>query len=140
MQMEYIITSLHIVPMTSMSDKGAFEERLAQLLQLEEDRFFVGFYQCVEKDSQKPWHVQQIKTKHLQQGDMVLLYDSKFVKYPGKLQMHWLGPYVINFITDGGMLQLQQLDGMMLPKLVNGSRLKTYKEGPVQRDAKGIAQ
>ena len=57
---------------------------------------------------------------------MVLLYDNKFVKHPGKLQMHCLGPYVINFITDGGVVQFQQLDGAMLYKLVNGSWLKPY--------------
>ena len=55
---------------------------------------------------------------------MVLLYDSKFTKHLGKLQMHWLGPYVILFIIDGGAMQLQQLDGMFLTKLVNGSRIK----------------
>ena len=55
---------------------------------------------------------------------MALLYDSKFTKNLGKLQMHWLGPYVIHFIIDGGAMQLQQLDGMFLTKLVNGSRIK----------------
>ena len=43
------------------------------------------------------------------------------MKHLGKLQMHWLGPYVIHFITDRGVTQLQQLDGALLPKLVNGS-------------------
>jgi len=33
---------------------------------------------------------------------MVLLYDGKFTKHLGKFQMHWLGPYVINFIIDVG--------------------------------------
>ena len=32
--------------------------------------------------------------------------DNKFTKHPGKLQMHWLGMYVINSITIGGELQL----------------------------------
>ena len=52
------------------------------------------------------------------------------MKHPDKLQMHWLGPYLINSITSGGVVQLQQLDGAMLPKLVNGSRLKPYRIGP----------
>ena len=57
---------------------------------------------------------------------MVLLYDSKFLKNQGKLQMDWLGPYVIHFITNEGAVQLQQLDGRLLPKLVNGRLLKPY--------------
>ena len=65
----------------------------------------------------------------------MLMYDNRFTKHPGKLQMHWLGPYVINSITTGGTVQLQQLDGVMLHKLVNGSRLKPYKTGLVLRNA-----
>ena len=45
--------------------------------------------------------------------------------------MNWLGPYVINLITDEGVVQLQQLDGAMFPKLVNGSQFKPYWEGPM---------
>ena len=63
---------------------------------------------------------------------MVLLYDMKFTKHPGKLQMHWLGPYMIDTITNGGVVQLQQLYGTFLPKLANGSRLKPYRDSQVQ--------
>ena len=51
------------------------------------------------------------------------IYDNKLTKHPGKLQMHWLGLYVINSITVGGVVQLQQLHGVMFPKPVNGSRI-----------------
>ena len=61
----------------------------------------------------------------------MLLYDSKFVKHLGKLQMHWLGPYLVHSITSGGAVQLQQLDGAILPTLVNGSLLNPYRSGPV---------
>ena len=59
----------------------------------------------------------------------MLLYDSKFIKHPGKLQMHWLGPYLVLSITSGGVVQLQQLDGAMLSKLINGSRLNPNSMG-----------
>ena len=65
----------------------------------------------------------------------MLLYDNKFMKHPGKLQMHWIGPYLINSITLGGAVQLQQLDGAILPKLVNGSSLKPYRLGLEVHDA-----
>ena len=59
----------------------------------------------------------------------MVLYDSKFFKHLGKLQMYWLGPYLIHSITSGGAVQLQQLDGAVLPALVNGSRLNPYRSG-----------
>ena len=66
---------------------------------------------------------------------MVLLYDSKFTKHLGKLQMHWLGPYLVHSITSGSAVHLQQLDGAVLLTLVNGSRLKPYRMGPELRTA-----
>ena len=59
----------------------------------------------------------------------MLLYDSNFLKHPGRLQMHWLGLYLVHSITSGGAVQLQQLDGAVLSTLVNGSRLKPYRLG-----------
>ena len=65
----------------------------------------------------------------------MLLYDNKFMKHIGKLQMHWLGPYLVHSITSGGVVQLQQLDGAVLPKIVNGSCLKPYGIGPEPHNA-----
>ena len=59
----------------------------------------------------------------------MFLYDNKFINHPGKLQMHWLGPYLVHSITSGGAVQLQQLDSEVLPTLINGSRLNPYRIG-----------
>ena len=60
----------------------------------------------------------------------MLLYDSKFVKFPGKLKTRWLGPYQIQYVTEGGAIQLSKLNGELLPMLINGSssRLKLYSD------------
>lgn len=47
MPMEYIIPRLWIAAMTGMSDHEALEERLAQLEELEEEQFLVGFHRQV---------------------------------------------------------------------------------------------
>ena len=108
MPMEYIVSSLRIAVVTCMDDEGELEECLAQLVQLEEDRFITGFHQHVEKDRQKSWHDRHIKKKNFQKGYMVVMYASKFTKHPGKLQMHWLGLYVINSIIMRDAVHLQQ--------------------------------
>ena len=120
MPMDYIVPNICIATMTGTDDGVVLEECSTQLLQPEEDRFIAGFHQCVEKDRWKAWHDDHINNKHFQQGDLVLLYDSKFMKNPGKLQMHWLGPYLANSIASRGVVQLQQLYEAVLPKLVNG--------------------
>jgi hypothetical protein len=42
--MEYLVPSLIIVAFTDMDDTGVVQERLAQLVELEEDRFIAGFH------------------------------------------------------------------------------------------------
>jgi len=44
MPMEYIMPTLCIVAFTGMLDCGALEEQLAQLMELEEDRFLARFH------------------------------------------------------------------------------------------------
>jgi len=101
MPMEYIVPSLCIAMFIGMADHRALEERLTQLTKPKEDMFLDGFHQQVQKDGEKAWHDHHIKLCAFKVKDLVLLYDSKFDKFPGKFQMHWLGPHVIKDITDG---------------------------------------
>ena len=58
----------------------------------------------------------------------MLLYDRKFMKFPGKFCMQCLGPYQVKHVTSGGVVQLAKLNGEVFPTLVNGSRLKLYRD------------
>ena len=128
MPMEYILPSLRVAQITGMTDIATVGEWLTQLLTLEEDRFIAGFHQKVQKAREKSWHDRHIKSKTFQIGDLVLLYDNKFIKFPGKFKTHWLGPYQIQQVTEGGVVQLSTLDGELLPTWINGSRLKLYSD------------
>jgi hypothetical protein len=72
------------------------------LVELEEDRFIASFHQRVQKEREEAYHDRHIKKKVFKQGDLVLVYDSKFMKNPGNFRMHWLGPYEVSYITEGG--------------------------------------
>ena len=124
--MEYIVPSLRIAAITKMTDIGTIEERLAQFVQMEEDRFIAGFHQNVEKQRQKSWHDRHITTKQFKVGGLVMMYDSKFLKHLGKLKTHWLGPYVVVHITEVGTVKLHKLDGTPVAGMINGSQLKPY--------------
>jgi len=71
--------------MTGMEDYGALEERLMQLEELEEEWFLAGFHQQVHKQREKAWHDHHIKLHTFKENDLVLLYDSEFKKFLGKL-------------------------------------------------------
>jgi hypothetical protein len=105
--LEFLVPSLRIATITNMTEKGAEQERLNQLMIMEEDRILVGFHQEVQKERDKSWHDRHIKRKNFKEGDLVLMYDSKSLQHLGKLRMHWLGPYRVNTVTYGGAVKLK---------------------------------
>jgi hypothetical protein len=72
-----------------MTERGAVQERINQLMIMEEDRILTGFHQEVQKARDKAWHDIHIKRKNFKEGDLVLVYDNKSLQHPRKLRMHW---------------------------------------------------
>jgi len=50
------------------------------------------------------------------------------MKFPGKFKTHWKRPYIVQEVTNGGAVQLAKLNGEIFPAMVNGSRLKKYRD------------
>jgi hypothetical protein len=105
------------------------------LVELEEDRFIVGFHQHVQKEREKAYLDRHIKNKAFKQGELVLVYDSKFIKHPGKFRTHWIGPYEISYVTEGGVVHLKTLNGKWKEGLVNGIQLKLYYDNQLPRSS-----
>jgi len=124
--MEYLVPRLRIVSFIDMDDTGTIKERLAHLVELEEERIITGFHQQVQKEREKAYHDRHIKKKTFKKGDLVLVYDSKFMKHPRKFRTHWLGPYEVAYVTKGGPTQLKTSNGEWKEGLVNESQLKFY--------------
>jgi hypothetical protein len=62
----------------------------------------------------------------MKNGDLVLLYDNRIIGKPRKLEITWLGPYVIDDIQMIGKVQLQTWFGNPFKTLINGARLNNY--------------
>jgi transposase InsO family protein len=78
MPMEYVVPNLKIATLTDLADEETIEERLLQLVELEEYKFIAGFHQQVQKNREKAWHYRHIKSKAIKAGDLVFMYDNKF--------------------------------------------------------------
>jgi hypothetical protein len=105
--LDFLVPGLHVEAITNMTERYAVQERLSQLMEMEEDKILTGFHQEVQKPRDKAWHDKHIKKK----GDLVLLYDIKFFQHLGKFRMHWVGPYEVKTVTDGGSVELKYLGG-----------------------------
>lgn len=79
--MEYIVPSLCIMDLTEMADHEILEECLAQLMDMEEDRFLVGFHRRVQKEREQAWHDRHIKLRTFKVNNLVLPYDSNLKRF-----------------------------------------------------------
>jgi len=48
-------------------------------MELEEDIIITDFHQDIHKAKDKAWHAKNIKKNNFKEGDLVLLYDSKYL-------------------------------------------------------------
>ena len=66
-----------------------------------------------------------ITGKNFNEGDQVLLYDSKLHLFSGKLKSRWTGPFIVQKAYPNGSVYLINPDDNRVFK-VNGQRVKPY--------------
>ena len=74
----------------------------------------------------KTIHDGKIRHKVFEEGNKVLLYNSRLHLFPGKLKSRWSGPYDVVRTYPNGAVEITK--GYEVLK-VNGHRLKLY-QGP----------
>ena len=77
------------------------------------------------KQKVKRWHDKRIQKREFKVGEDVLLYNSRFRFFAGKLLSKWEGPYVIEEVCRSGAIKINNAKGTNL-KVVNGQRIKNY--------------
>ncbi|KAL1569891.1 hypothetical protein AAHA92_01309 [Salvia divinorum] len=112
----------------NMDAKACENERKLQLQELEELRLESYDAAMWYKERTKLWHDQNLRAKNLQVGQRVLLFRSRLKLKPGKLKSRWTGPYVITSIRSNGALEIQGSPPNSEPFIVNGHRVKVYRE------------
>ncbi|RVW23333.1 Transposon Ty3-G Gag-Pol polyprotein [Vitis vinifera] len=69
----------------------AGEKRFLDLNEMEELRNNAYINSKVAKQRMKKWHDQLISNKEFQEGQKVLMYDTRLHIFPGKLKSRWIG-------------------------------------------------
>ena len=100
-------------------------KRFLDLNELEELRNDAYLNSKIAKERLKKWHDQMITRKNFNQGDQVLLYDSKLHLFPGKHKSHWTGPFIIHQAYLNGSVDLLNPKDKKIFK-VNGQQVKPY--------------
>ena len=124
--MEFMIPSLRMAIQEKLPMEKSREERIQELLNLEEDRQqSILVTEAVQK-RRKAWADRHGKQKVFTKGDHVLIFNSKLGKHPGKLKLKWIRPCTIEEETAPGAFMLRNLDGTLHPGVVNGCKMKPY--------------
>jgi hypothetical protein len=65
--LEFLVPSLRVAAIIDMTERGVVQERIIQLMNMEEDRILVGFHQEVKKERDKSWHDKHIKRRNFKE-------------------------------------------------------------------------
>ncbi|XP_074300717.1 uncharacterized protein LOC141632024 [Silene latifolia] len=107
---------------------GAGENRKLELQELGEIRNDSYENAAIYKEKTRFFHDKMIFRKESTVGKKVLLFQSRFMLFPGKLRSRWVGPYVVTDVAFHGAIEIRSLATNKVLK-VNGQRLKPYYEG-----------
>ncbi|CAM8963347.1 unnamed protein product [Rhodiola kirilowii] len=107
-----------------MNMNAAGEKRLLQLNELDEIRLDSYENARIYKERTKNWHDKRIMRRKFNEGERVLLYNSRLRLFPGKLCTKWSGPYIMERAYPDGHVELSIEGGKSM--VVNGQRLKHY--------------
>ncbi|XP_052288726.1 uncharacterized protein LOC127899394 isoform X2 [Citrus sinensis] len=101
--------------------------RKLQLNELEELRNDAYENSRIIKARTKAFHDKRIFRKTFEIGQKMLLYNSRFHLFPGKLKSKWSGPFVVKNVYSYGAIEIENPNNGVTFK-VNGQRLKPYLE------------
>ncbi|XP_074288519.1 uncharacterized protein LOC141613675 [Silene latifolia] len=112
-----------------MSAKLSGEKRVFQLNELDEFRLQAYESSCLYMEKTKRWHDKMILKKEFKIGDKVLLFNSRYKLFSGKLRSRWSGPFTVTNVNKFGSVEVMTTNGEKFK--ANGHRLKVYHENVI---------
>jgi hypothetical protein len=125
MPVEFEVPTYQTLIAERLSPESSLSPRLQEIEKLEEDRFFSLDETYKQQFFRKLRYDQKMKPVKIE-GDWVLMYDSRFKKFKGKLHTRWLGLFKVKKIYGNGSLDLLTIKDEPLETRINGSRVKLY--------------
>ncbi|XP_074278580.1 uncharacterized protein LOC141602173 [Silene latifolia] len=95
----------------NMDPKLSGEKRLLKLNELDEFRLQAYEISRLYKEKTKSWHDKKILKKEFKISDKVLLFNSHFKLFPGKLRSRWSGPFTVTNVNKFGSVEVTTPNG-----------------------------
>ncbi|GJX20963.1 reverse transcriptase domain-containing protein [Tanacetum coccineum] len=93
------------------------KHRFLQLNQLDEFRTDAYEHSRAYKERTKRWHDYKIMDKEFQEGEEVLVFNSRLKLFSGKLRTRWYGPYTVSKVYPYGTVEVLGKNGVRFKNL-----------------------
>ncbi|MCO5601693.1 hypothetical protein L7F22_055816 [Adiantum nelumboides] len=124
---EVELGSLRVLAKETTSSKEKLEQWILDLQRLELDREAATDYYITQANKKKEQFNNKVKEKKLEEGMLVMRYDSGLdLSHSKKFLQRWEGPYIIFKKFKNGSYRLQDLSDKIHKYPVNGWRLKEF--------------
>jgi hypothetical protein len=120
------LPTLRIAIAERLGDEESLAQRYVMLEKLDEIRAQAYLNMLAMQKQQKTYYDSKLEPKVLNPNDLVLLYDSRFQKFPSKFKMRWFGPYRVLKSYSNGSIELQDFASIVHSTRYNGYCLKKY--------------
>ncbi|XP_057747470.1 uncharacterized protein LOC130966666 [Arachis stenosperma] len=117
----------------NLDSKAAGERRMLQIQELEEFRAEAYENAKIYKERAKKKHDRNIAPRKFEEGQKVLLYNSRLKLFPGKLKSRWSGPFLVTKVSQYGQVEIME-EKSQRTFTVNGQRLKHYLGDVEEKD------
>ncbi|XP_072087222.1 uncharacterized protein [Arachis hypogaea] len=92
----------------NLDSKAAGERRMLQIQELEEFRAEAYENAKIYKERAKKKHDSNIAPRKFEEGQKVLLYNSRLKLFPGKLKSRWSGPFLVTKVSQYGQIGIME--------------------------------
>ena len=123
---EMELPTLRIAIAERLGDEESLVQRYVTLEKLDETCDQAYLNMLAMQKQRKTYYDSKLQPKVLKPNDLVLLYDSRFQKFPGKFKMRWFGPYRVLKSYPNGSVELQDFASVVHSTRFNGYCLKKY--------------
>jgi hypothetical protein len=93
---EYEVESLRVAVSTRLTDEQSLKNRLTDLEALDERRRMAAQHIEAIQRRRKITFDKRHKKRALRPGMMVMIQDARKLEFPGKFDVVWLEPYLVN--------------------------------------------
>ena len=107
-----------------MNYTAASEKIILDVHELEELRLDAYENAQIYKERTKRWHDKRITRRKFNEGDIVLLFNSRLKLFLGKLRSRWSGPFEVARFFQSRAVEIREKYNKTF--IVNRKRLKHY--------------